>query len=702
MDRELLIEIGVEELPAGWMPGVTRQLADRLEARLKEYRIAPGAPVESFSTPRRLTARIARIAERQEDLDETITGPPVSAAFGGDGQPTPAALGFAKKQGVPFDQLARVQTAKGEYLAYHKRHRGRSAVDTLPDILSAVLRDLPFPKQMHWDAKLDDGRGELLFGRPIRWLLFLYGGRVVPFTITRLPGAASPQVADIESGALTYGHRFLATSGRAGRSIKVRSFEEYHARLAEHFVVLDHAERRDRIGRDLEMHARRLGGRVSVKDHGALTEEVADLVEYPGVVAGFFDRAFLQLPEEVLSTTLVHHQHFFPVVDEKGNLKEAFLAVVNTQPSDERLIAKNAERVVAARLRDAKFFWESDRRIPLESRLERLHTVQFHKKLGSYRDKAGRIERLAGWIAREVFGRADVAERAAVAAKLAKVDLTTDMVFEFPELQGAMGGIYAREEGQPEDVWKAIYHHYLPIGVEADAAPSRAQLGGAAVTWAAVALADKLDTVAGLSRAGERATGSRDPFGLRRQMHGIVRILMDLPELTGIDREIGVRGLLTEAGRAFDDSAAGWDVDAAVAFAQERVRYALEQRALPVEVVRGATAHGSDAVPLRARRVAAALQGMRSSEDFQGLAVLFKRVKNIARELTYTCAARSLGAQRGGRNRAAGAARLSPDRGSKRRRARRTIEKRLPKSHRSGRRSIAFSRTSSSWLTTRG
>ena len=634
MDRELLIEIGVEELPAAWMPRVTQQLADRLEARLKEFRIAPGAPVETFSTPRRLTARIARIAERQEDLDETITGPPVSAAFGGDGRPTPAALGFAKKQNVPFDQLTRVQTGKGEYLAYHKRHRGRSAVDTLPDILGVVLRDLPFPKQMHWDAKLDDGRGELLFGRPIRWLLFLYGGRVVPFTITRMPGAASPLVADVESGALTYGHRFLATSGRAGRSIKVRSFEEYHAKLAEHFVVLDHAERRDRIGRDLEMHARRLGGRVSLKDHGSLIEEVADLVEYPGVVAGFFDRAFLQLPEEVLSTTLVHHQHFFPVVDEKGDLKEAFLAVVNTQPSDERLIAKNAERVVAARLRDATFFWESDRRIPLETRLDRLHTVQFHKKLGSYGDKAGRIERLARWIASEVFGRPDVAERAATAAKLAKVDLATEMVFEFPELQGAMGGIYAREEGQPEDVWKAVYQHYLPIAVETDAAPSRTQLGSAAVTWAAVSLADKLDTIAGLTRAGERATGSRDPFGLRRQMHGIVRILMDLPELTGIDREIGVRGLLIEAGRAFDGFGPDWDVDAAVAFAQDRVRYALEQRGIPVEVMRGATAHAADVAPLRARRVAAALHGMRSSEDFQGLAVLFKRVKNIARELT--------------------------------------------------------------------
>jgi glycyl-tRNA synthetase beta chain len=631
MDRELLIEIGVEELPASWMPALTRQLAERLDVRLKEFRIAPGAPVESFSTPRRLTARVAGIAERQEDLDETVTGPAVAAAFDKSGQPTPAALGFAKKQGVPFEQLTRAQTPKGEYLAFQKHQRGRSAVDTLPDILGALLRDLSFPKQMHWDARLEDGRGELLFGRPIRWLLFLYGGRVVPFTIARAADASGPQVQDIESGALTYGHRFLATSGRAGRSIKVRSFDEYQAKLAEHFVVLDHADRRNRIARELEIHARRLGGRVPLKDHTMLLEEVADLVEYPSVVAGFFDAGFLMLPEEVLSTTLVHHQHYFPVVTDAGGLKEAFLAVVNTQPTDERLIAKNAERVVAARLRDARFFWEADRKAALESRMDRLHTVGFHKKLGSYRDKAERIEQLAAWIASDAFGRPDAAEAAGKAARLAKTDLTTDMVFEFPELQGTMGGIYAREEGQPEQVWKAIYSQYLPTALEADAPPSASQLGEAATTWAAVSLADKLDTVVGLTSAGEKATGSRDPFGLRRQMHGIVRILMDLPELAGINKELGLRPLLAAAESGFGRSGASV-VEAVLAFAQERVRYALEQRGSSLEIVRGATVPGADVVPLRARRIAAALQRIRGSEDFEALAVLFKRVKNIARE----------------------------------------------------------------------
>jgi glycyl-tRNA synthetase beta chain len=629
MSRELLIEIGVEELPAAWMPGLTRQLGERLEARLKEHRLAPDGPVESYSTPRRLTARLDKIAERQEDLEETITGPPVSAAFGPDGQPTPAAVGFARKQGVTVADLGRASSPKGDYLTFLKRQRGRPAIETLPDVLGGVLRDLAFPKQMRWDATLDDGRGEFVFGRPIRWLLFLYGGRVVPFTIGRAANAAGPQVQEVVSGAVTFGHRFLTTSGRAGRSIKVRSFEEYEARLKEHFVVLTHAERRERIARDLEGHARRMNGRVSLKDHQGLLDEVADLVEFPAVVAGSFDVAFLALPEEVLSTTLVHHQHYFPVLSERGDLKEAFLAVVNTQPKDERPIAKNAERVVTARLRDAKFFWESDRQATLASRLDRLHTVRFHKKLGSYRDKAERIEALATWIAAEALGRPDAAAHAGTAARLAKADLTSDMVFEFPELQGTMGGIYAREEGLPEEVWKAIYHHYLPMAVEADAPPGRDALGAAAISWAAVALADKLDTVTGLLFAGERATGSRDPFGLRRQMHGIVRILMDLPELTGIERELGFAELAARARAPFG-SADG--ADPAATFAVERVRFALEQRGFPVEIVKAVTAAPAVA-PLRARRLAQALQAMRSSEDFQALAVLFKRVKNIAKEL---------------------------------------------------------------------
>lgn len=278
MERELLIEIGVEELPAAWLPDLTDQLKRVVEKRLAEFRLGLVAPVETFGTPRRLTARVARLAERQEDLEELLTGPPVTAAIDAAGQPTPAGLGFARKYSVEFAELTRVQTAKGEYVAHNRRERGRASVDVLTDVLAGVLRDLSFPKAMRWDAELADGRGELLFGRPIRWLLFLYGGRVVPFTIGRSALARGGSVADIDSEAVTYGHRFLSTSGRPGRSIKVRHFDEYRAKLAEHFVILDRDERRDRIRRELELHARRLGGRVR-QGHGALLDEVPDLVE---------------------------------------------------------------------------------------------------------------------------------------------------------------------------------------------------------------------------------------------------------------------------------------------------------------------------------------------------------------------------------------------------------------------------------------
>ncbi len=603
-------------------------MAEKLEARLRELRLKPDVKVETFSTPRRLTACVGRMPERQEDTDETITGPPVSAAFNAAGEPTPAALGFAKKQGVPFESLERVETPKGTYLTVRKHHRGHSTVDVLPELLAGLLRDFAFPKQMRWDAMLDDGKGELVFGRPIRWLLYLYGGRVVPFTIGRTPNAAGPQVQEVTTGAVTYGHRFLATSGRAGRSVKVRTFDEYRARLPEHFVILEHAERRGRIARELEAKARKLGGRVSLRDHAALIDEVADLVEYPGVVAGFFPHDFLELPHEVLTTTLVHHQHYFPVVTDNGELKEAFLAVVNTQPSDERLIAKFAERVVVSRLRDAKFFWDADRKVRLEDRLERLHTIVFHKKLGSYRDKSERIAALAKRIAGEVLGAAGHADHAEKAGRLAKADLATDMVFEFTELQGVMGGIYAREEGMPEPVWKAIYYHYLPQSVEADAPPTRAQLGAAATTWAAVALADKADTLVSLFSAGEKPTGSRDPFGLRRQAHGLIKILVDLPDVTGIDRPVVI-------GQVVGPLKDGAGPDSALeTFLLDRLRYVLEQRGFDARNVRAVThGHIDDMSPIVARRKLEVLPEFTSSPDFTQLATAFKRVRNIARDL---------------------------------------------------------------------
>ena len=632
MDRELLIEIGCEEIPASWLPGLTRQVAMHLDARLKDARLDTDAPAESYSTPRRLTARVAKLAERQTDHEELVTGPPVSAAYKPDGNPTPAAIGFARKYGVEVGALERSETGKGTYLAYRVRQRGKATVDVLADVMGGLLRDLTFPKQMRWDAHLEDGKGDLVFARPIRWLILLYGGRVVPFVIRRADNAQGPLVQDIRSGPNTYGHRFLTTSGRAGRAIKVKTFDDYQARLLENFVILDRGERESKIRRELEAHARRLGGRVSglVAAQSSLLQEVPDLVEYPSVIAGHFPVEFLQLPEEVLTTTMIHHQHYFPVVDEDGKLKPAFLAVTNMQAEKPEIIARNSERVLTARLRDARFFWDEDRKATLESRIDRLGTILFHKKLGSYREKADRVASLAEWIARDAFQRPEAAAAAGRAGRLAKADLATDMVREFTELQGSMGGIYAREEGQPEAVWKAIYYHYLPVGVEADAPPTRQQLGAAAVTWASVSLADKLDSVAGMFGAGERPTGSRDPLGLRRQAQGAVKILADLQELTGAAPRIELWNLVAQALSAWAPSE---DAQQALrTFLRERVIYLFEQRGFDVRNIRAVVPQSLERFDVvEARKKLEALAQMSGSEALRGVATLFKRVKNITK-----------------------------------------------------------------------
>jgi glycyl-tRNA synthetase beta chain len=369
-----------------------------------------------------------------------------------------------------------------------------------------------------------------------------------------------------------------------------------------------------------------------VAAQSSLLQEVPDLVEYPSVIAGHFPVEFLQLPEEVLTTTMIHHQHYFPVVDDEGKLKPAFLAVTNMQSEKPEIIARNNERVLTARLRDARFFWDEDRKATLESRIDRLSTILFHKKLGSYKEKADRVSALAEWVAREAFQKPDAAAHAGLAARLAKADLATDMVRELTELQGTMGGIYAREEGQPEALWRAIYYHYLPVGVEADAPPTRQQLGGAALTWAAVSLADKLDSVAGMFAAGERPTGSRDPLGLRRQAQGAVKILADLPEMTGVASRIDLWDLVTQALSSWTPSE---DSQQALRmFMRERVIYLFEQRGFDVRNIRAVVPHSLERVDMvEARKKLEALAQMSGSEALRGVATLFKRVKNITKDV---------------------------------------------------------------------
>jgi glycyl-tRNA synthetase beta chain len=641
MERELFLEIGLEELPASWLPGLNVQLAEKMKAQLATVNLKYSGSIEAFSTPRRLAVVVPQLADRQEDRDEKLMGPPVSAALTPDGQPTQALIGFAKKNNVDMSAMTQEETPKGKYFTLQRQIRGKATVDVVPDMLGTLLRDLTFPKMMHWDAELGDGKGELPFGRPIRWLLYLYGGRVVPFTISRLPLAAvSSRVHEIATGAMTYGHRFLATSGRAGRAIKVRSFDEYRKKLAEQFVLISRAERHDRIRRELEGAARKLGGHVLIKglpQAEVLVEEVPDLVEYPSVVAGSFSPSFLELPAEVLTTTLIHHQHYFPVTDSSGKLLPHFLAVTNTQAGNDRGIAINAERVVTARLRDARFFWDSDRTYVgaagatgssvqgLEARMPRLETVLFHKALGSYGDKSKRIETLARWIAKDVLKSNDqIADYAARAARLSKADLATDMVGEFPELQGVMGGVYARAAGEPDEVWRAIYHHYAPVGVEADAPPSIAQLGAAKATWAAVALADKLDTLVGLFKAGEKPTGSRDPFGMRRAAQGVMKILADLDTL-GLPAA-NPRQLLRKAAEGFGSA----DTAAVNDFLEERWIHLVERRGF-ARVARVVKQDWTNPVSGLRKADALTRELAKAGSELPALAELYKRVCNITK-----------------------------------------------------------------------
>lgn len=635
MYRELLIEIGCEELPASWLPPLTRQIGERVATALAEARLDCPTPPDSYATPRRLAVRVAQVPERQTDLAETVTGPPVRAAFDSNGQLSAAAVGFARKNGVEPDSLTEVETAKGRYLAFERRQPGAAARAVLGGVLGATLRGLTFPKQMDWDACLDDGRGDFLFGRPIRWLLFLYGGRVVPFVIDRTPDALARGVAPVRAGAVTYGHRFFARDGKPGRGFRVDSFASYKEGLKRNYVLLTREERRARIERKLQKHAAHAGGVVA--DAGAtMLDEVPDLVEYPSVVTGRFPTEFLALPDEVLKTTMIHHQHYFPVVTDAGDLTDRFLAVTNTPRDNAPAIARNSERVLVARLRDARFFWEADRAAPLDSRLDRLDTLRFHATLGSYRDKAARLQQLARRVATEALDAPEHADQAARAALLAKADLTTDMVGEFPELQGVMGGIYAREDGECEEVWRAVYHHYLPIGVTADAPPRPADLGSAGVTWAALSVADKLDTLVGLFHAGEKPRGARDPLGLRRQAHGLFRVLVDLPELAGRSARPDLKSLVRAA-----EAVHGKEPDSEVSqrlflFLLDRLRYVLEQRGHDVRNVRAVTqptADWDDIRPLDARRKLEVLPEFTGSADFLQLATLFKRVKNIATAL---------------------------------------------------------------------
>ena len=556
MSLPFLLEIGTEEIPDWMIVPALNNFQDMFQTLLDQQGL--GGLVKSVdATPRRLVLRADELKARQADTEEVVLGPPKSAGPG-------AAVGFAKKMGVTADALGLQTTAKGEYLSYRKLIEGRETSTILCEALPGLILKIYFPKTMYWN-----GKGSERFIRPIRWVVSILGYDVVPF-----------EVAGVKAHNVTRGHRLLGA-----QSIEV-SIGSYDEELAANGVMVSAADRRARIEDAIAPW--------HVKRDPALLETLVYITEYPTPILGSFDEQYLELPREILSTVMRHHQKYFSVEREDGSLAPNFVAVMNTNADPEGLVKRGHERVLRARFNDARFFWEVDRKRPLEDRLEDLKHVTFQAKLGSYFDKTNRIVSQT------------VSPSARRAALLCKCDLTTDMVKEFTDLQGIMGGLYAKAQGEPEEVWRAIYDHYKPLSMEGDI-PSTP-------TGCELALADKWDTLKSCFHVGLIPTGSKDPFALRRAAQGVVRILVEgkVPVQIAIEND-----QLRE-------------------FMRDRVEhYFREVRGHQYDEVRACLAAGWDNLvdlDVRLKRV----QVMRATPDFEPLAASFKRIKNILKQADFT------------------------------------------------------------------
>jgi len=490
--RDFLVEVGTEELPPKALRELELAFAAGVKSRLAEAALTHG-DVQSFATPRRIAVLVKRLSPSQPDQNVKRRGPPVSAAFDASGQPTRAALAFAESCGVPLDALQRLDEGKGQFLFYIGVKPGGATTALLPGIVQAALDALPIPRRMRW------GSGDAEFVRPVHWLVMLYGRDVVPAT-----------VLDVPANYFTRGHRFMAPKG-----IRVSTPVAYERALRERgYVIPSFADRREVIRTGVNARAQEVGGRAVIDD--ALLDEVTALVEWPVPLAARFEERFLSLPRELLVSTLQDHQRYFPVEGPNGELMPWFITVSNIESRDPAQVRAGNERVVRPRLADASFFWEQDRKQPLAARRDGLEKVTFQAKLGSLGDKTRRIRTLADEIAASLGTDRATAERA---AELCKCDLLTALVGEFPELQGVMGGYYALADGEAPEVAAGIREHYLPRGA-GDALPASA-------AGVAVGIADKLDTLAGIFAIGQKPTGAKDPFGLRRAAIGILRTLIE-------------------------------------------------------------------------------------------------------------------------------------------------------------------------------
>ncbi|HTV60306.1 MAG TPA: glycine--tRNA ligase subunit beta [Verrucomicrobiae bacterium] len=601
---DFLFEIGCEEIPAGMIARAARELKVLLEkyfwahALLESQTVAES--IETFGAPRRLVSIVRHVLLRQKDSTREIIGPPRSVAFDNVGAPTRAAQSFAEKQDVSISDLKFVSTPKGECLATVQTIQGRPASEILSEILPQVIQEISWPRSMYWT-----GATGARFIRPIRWIVALLAGKVVRF-----------RFADVTSGNRTEGHRFLGAG-----SIPVSSPEEYEVKLKKNFVLVRPEARRKKI--ELEIQALSARKHLSTHEDSHLLQMVAYLNEYPTVISGDFDPAFLSLPDEILITVMRDHQKYFALESRNAELAPHFLAVINLPRDTKGLVRSGHERVLRARFADARFFWETDQKVRLADYLPKLAAVTYESRLGSYRDKVERMRAIARWLAEQWFSagvtQADVAgsDRA---AELAKCDLITEMVGEFPELQGIVGGLYARAQGEPEEIAWAVYDHYKPVGLD-DPLPRN-------LTGCAVSFADKLDSLVACFAVGAIPTGSSDPFALRRAALGIIKVILDkrLP--------LSLAAAVSAAARALHEHPpriqAGVEVEKQVLdFLLERARFILrEKHGFAYDEINAAFAAGADNLADAVDRVAA-INAIRHSRDFIPLAAAFKRIRNI-------------------------------------------------------------------------
>ena len=505
MGKELLLEIGTEEIPAAFLPKAIRDMEEIIRRELSSKRIQHDE-IKAMATPRRLCLFVINVAGRQEDQIIEKIGPAKRVAFDEHGNPTKAATGFATGQGIDISELDVVATEKGEYICARKKITGEDTMALLPEIMTKFIISIPFRKSMRWSDL------QIRFVRPIHWILAIYGGETIPFVI-----------GNIESGDRSYGHRFMST-----KSFKVKKMKEYVTNCKNHFVIVDPEERKSIILEEAEKAADTVGGKIFYTED--LLETVTYLVEYPTAVCGSFDKDYLKLPKEVLTTSMISHQKYFPVVDDEGKLLPYFITINNTSARDPQVVARGNEKVIRARLADAKFFFEEDQKTSLDQHFEKLRQVVFHTQLGTSYEKVMHMRELALYITGQIDpSLKDTVDRTAI---LAKADLETQMVCEFTELQGIMGREYALIAGENPVVAKAIYEHYLPIAAGGDLPETD--------EGAIVSIADKLDTIVGFFGVNLIPTGTADPYALRRQAIGIINIIIKQalsPESENHDRK---------------------------------------------------------------------------------------------------------------------------------------------------------------------